>query len=681
MSDPELSSTTNEAGRTQPAVTGRVNSPGTPPMPSKITAVWANTGEDKVLRGETRASSGASVINSTWDGRGIKLFAAKNETTNFNLILEAKTSDAVAVSVQFSKLTGPNGVVISSPPPDASKIFEWTDRNIELFYIRYLQINGIASKPSDERVWAANMQRPQPQKPGVGVGGWTDRPGHNGYFPEIAIPMELTPEFSISAGQSQAIWADIYVPKRVPAGEYNGTLTVSEGAKVTHTVPVTLTVANFTLPDKPALKNILAFEDGLLGPRVTGVAWVGPGTPEYAKTERVESTAYMLAHRAGIDLIGDNLDKFTQIGPNALAASALTGSLYTPAKGYGGRGLETGNQVYSIFTYGGLGNAKGGFWGPATEATVKSNAAAWDEWFKKKAPSVERFIYLGDELTDAANMTRIDQQASWIRELNLPIKTFVTNFFNNAVAHEPNVDIVANTALDNFGGTALGDNRVLMPQAVATIQHKPRGEAWWYNGNPPYMGYPGEIEDDGLSPRVTQWAIWKKKLDGYFFWDSTYYVDTQTGGGKLDVFNEARTFGWSMRNTDPVFGISDPYLDNGNGVLFYPGTDTVYPKSNYHQLGVFSSIRLKFWRRGIEDYDYLVMANAVNPTATAAIVNKLVPAVLWDIQSLGGYTMTPIEWSTKPDDWESAREQLANIIQSSKPRPSAQATAIRPDRH
>ena len=263
-------------------------------------------------------------------------------------------------------------------------------------------------------------------------------------------------------------------------------------------------------------------------------------------------------------------------------------------------------------------------------------------------------------------MSLANSTAGWVNSLGLTTKTFVTNSFNLAASNEPNVNVVANTSLD-VNPYSLGDNRTVMAAAVSTIKAHAGSEAWWYNGSRPWMGNPQETEDDGLSPRSSQWSVWKKQLTGYFFWDSTYYNDTQTGGGVIDVFNNAVTFGAGSQASDPLFGLSDPALGNGNGVLFYPGTDTVYPASNYNQIGMFASLRLKYWRRGIQDYDYIALANSINPAATAAIVAGIMPQTLWDLFSLGGYTNIPINWPTNPDTWEAARASLAAIIGNGPP--------------
>ncbi len=61
------------------------------------------------------------------------------------------------------------------------------------------------------------------------------------------------------------------------------------------------------------------------------------------------------------------------------------------------------------------------------------------------------------------------------------------------------------------------------------------------------------------------------------------------------------------------------------------------------------------------------MAAKVNPQAVAALVQKMVPKVLWenDVADPADPTwvLAPISWSTDPDDWESARRKLARIIE------------------
>jgi hypothetical protein len=172
-------------------------------------------------------------------------------------------------------------------------------------------------------------------------------------------------------------------------------------------------------------------------------------------------------------------------------------------------------------------------------------------------------------------------------------------------------------------------------------------------------------DDDGVDLREIPWGQFKKGIDRWFYWSSVYYDDFQNGRGNLDVFSNAQTFGVAPTD-DPILGETSSTYANGDGVLFYPGTDAVFTSESYGLNGPIASLRLKFWRRGVQDVDYLTMAAAINPTAVAAIVNSVVTSVLWENgvadQSDPTWQLCPLGWPTDPDIWESARAQLAHII-------------------
>src|SRR5258708_5012401 len=196
-----------------------------------LSAAWANEGGDKVTQEELRAtSSPSSVRNSVWDGTTLKLFGGRNEVVNFNLILEA-AGGASNVSVTFNALNGPSGSQITSSSAVGDQVFNYANRNIELFYVRYLQIKGLTTFAYgiyDERHVPKKLQRPWTGG-GIGSGTWTNRPNHDKFYPDIAVPLELVPTFNIGSGQNQSIWCDIYIPRVSPVGVYTCTLTIQEG--------------------------------------------------------------------------------------------------------------------------------------------------------------------------------------------------------------------------------------------------------------------------------------------------------------------------------------------------------------------------------------------------------------------------------------------------------------------
>ena len=628
--------------------------------PSAISAVWANDGEDKVTREELRATLGPRhVANSVWDGTTIRQFAAKNEVVAFNVILEAGGAQASGVSVALSDLVGPGGARIrSNPNRPAAQLFNYTTSEVELFYVRYLQIKGLGV--FTQGLYGIEPQIPQklrlPRVGGVYGGGWVDRPNHDHFYPDIAVPLELVRGFAIAAGQNQSIWADIYVPATAPAGAYAGTFSVSENGISTHQIPVSLTVRNFALPDAPTAKTMVETEHSDVSRRYAGIDYPNPGTPEYALSLQVMQNQRLQAHRHKIALIGDDATQ-AQLGsdrPGADYVGVLSGAAFTAANGYAGPGAGTGSGIYSIGTYGSWQYS----WG-ATQAALIAHTDAWEGWFEANFPGVERFLYLIDE---SSNFAQTEQWANWMANnpgigRNLP--SMATINLRDAVASVPDLGI------PTTGGSTLVANPAAFQADVDAIHaQEPKKRFYMYNGYRPMSGSFG-IEDEGTSLREVPWGQYAKGVDRWFFWEATYYKNYQYGLGDTDVFNVAETFGGPTTfNVD--YGQLGANSSNGDGVLFYPGTDAIFPASSYGVAGPFASLRLKHWRRGIQDADYLALAAAKDSATVQALVKQMVPVILWDIpvgsKADPTWTRSGIHWSDKPDVWEAARARLAHII-------------------
>jgi len=174
------------------------------------------------------------------------------------------------------------------------------------------------------------------------------------------------------------------------------------------------------------------------------------------------------------------------------------------------------------------------------------------------------------------------------------------------------------------------------------------------------------IEDEGVAPRVVGWTHFKHKVGRWFYWESTHYKNTSHVNHETDVFESEWTFGRRNDAMHPKYGETGQGYSNGDGVLFYPGTDRRYPENSYGLNGPIVSLRMKLWRRGIQDADYLTMAAKVDPYAVERIVNRIIPKVLWEIGVTDPkdptYVHTDISWPTDPDRWEEARRELAEII-------------------
>jgi hypothetical protein len=325
------------------------------PAPSHIAQVWANEGGDKVTRDELRAVNDPNAVhNSVWDGTGISLFGARSEVVSFNLVLEASTTDVTGVDVTLTELTGPGGDSITTRPASGDDVFNYVGRNIELFYVRYLEIKGLstdlfyAGYDYDERHIPERCRRPYDAE-GEGSGRWEDRPCHNKFYPEVAVPLELHSPFTILAGTNQSIWGDIYIPKITPAGIYTGIITITEDGALTRQIPISLRVRDFALPDLPNARTMLYLSSENVNDRYLGEdnAYPGPGTPIYNQSLELADRHFQLAHRHKISLI----DEYIEIEHMDDAwTSRLSGELFTAARGYDGVGVGVGNNVYAIGT-------------------------------------------------------------------------------------------------------------------------------------------------------------------------------------------------------------------------------------------------------------------------------------------------------------------------------------------
>jgi hypothetical protein len=628
--------------------------------PTNLTAAWANEGADKVTRDEHRGTTSPSgVTNSSWTGSKIQIWGGRNEVVNFNLILEAATVNAPNVKVTFDTLTGPNGALIRSVGQSGDGVFNWTQRNIELFYLRYLQIQGlslVSYDNYDERHIPKRLERPWTGD-GMGTGTWSNRPDHDKFYPDIAVPLELVPTFAVAAGQNQSIWADVYIPKTAPAGIYQGFVLVTETGKLSYQIPVELVVRGFDLPDVPNSKTMayLGYPD--LGLRYTGLQFPNAGSSQDTLLKLVRDRHFQLAHRHKISLIDQDPGStvWNTDAPRPEWSSRLNGNLFTSAQGYDGPGVGQSNNVYSIGTYGTWS------WMGGTRADMWTHSDAWQNWFNVNAPTTEHFLYLIDE---SSNYPQTEQWAQWIASnpgSGKNLMSFATIPLPTAVSSTPSLNIVASTF--RAGDTATWQN------AYNTFRSAPNKRFYLYNAERPFNGS-FATEDDGVSLRELAWAQYKKGVDRWFFWESTYYNDYQSGRGQTNVFQTAQTFG-AHSGFDAVLGQTGWNYANGDGLLFYPGTDQVYPSDSYGLNGPIASLRLKFWRRGIQDVDYLTLASQVNPAATRQILVTMVPKAFWEYgvtdPSDPTYVRTDISWSIRPDDWEAARQHLANIIETGNP--------------
>ena len=110
-------------------------------------------------------------------------------------------------------------------------------------------------------------------------------------------------------------------------------------------------------------------------------------------------------------------------------------------------------------------------------------------------------------------------------------------------------------------------------------------------------------------------------------------------------------------------GSRGAWRPNHNGVMIFPG-------KYFGADELFPSIRLKAYRRGNTDYEYMFLLKQLGAGAKAdEIVSSVVRRALGqagnDRSKIGAFG----DWSHDPDEWEQARHRLARAVLEAKSKP------------
>ncbi|MBE9566359.1 MAG: DUF4091 domain-containing protein, partial [Proteobacteria bacterium] len=185
-----------------------------------------------------------------------------------------------------------------------------------------------------------------------------------------------------------------------------------------------------------------------------------------------------------------------------------------------------------------------------------------------------------------------------------------------------------------------------------------RGDrVWLYAGHRPET--PADMIDEyGIALRLKPWIGHLCHIPRWFTWESTHWFPNRNerpNDQPKNVFAEPVTF-------DPGYARG---RGNGDGTLFYPGQDQVFPEQDRGYPGPIASIRLKMYRRGVQDVEYMWLAEqAGHGEEVSAMLSELLPAVMWEA---GEYP----SWSNRNAVYERARRQLAELIAAEPPAQAA----------
>lgn len=608
----------------------------TPTPTSTAFNVWAVNDTEKIKKTDLNHSLESNADNEVWDGSDISIFGGKNEIIAFQLILENNSSSTTIddINVTLPALTNGSETIDNSLAEDINDPFNYVGKRIEMFTEHYVYIPD-----RSDRYW-----------------GYSDPPGdYTGWVPDALVPFQAPSgkggvPFSIATESVQAVWVDIFVPPETTAGTYQGTISIDVDGSTTHNIPVQLEVYNFSLSDETHSKNFFWFAP------YEDIDFTDRYGVDFNTTQGllVEGRHYQMAHRHRMNLVHDPSDNwyaanyttaindvFTHM--NAYKKYLVDGSssYFSTVNDYEGPGYQVGNNVYSIGTYT---PARAGFrdYGDYfNEASWQSQSNSWVNWFSSNSLDTEYFFYLPPDEPSASDFSDLIQVMQWIKNGSgvgntLPLLSTIMGFPINATdddIYPSELKLIDYWALDdecgyfhdtededfeNTGtyGKYQGYNNYYAP----FLQSEAQGNKKMVMYNSMYRYYGNwNIDGNTTLARVDPWIFWKYNIDMYYLYHTHSYHNY---AGAVDI--------WTNNGIDERDdGIQTIVYGLGN--LFYPGTDNLYTDSSRGLAGPIASIRMKGWRRGQQDYEYLWLAQqAVNQghlsqSQVDNIVDNIVP--------------------------------------------------------
>jgi hypothetical protein len=535
----------------------------------------------------------------------VQLRAAKNETVAFQLIF--RTGDntrSIEVSIDNSHWLTQAGKPVNE---FAQQIFQ--------AHYHYVGNGAYSWGPKTAVLpWPADYPDALiPQSKACGSESQT-------LFSTISLPA--------TKARNQALWIDTYVPPTIPAGRYQQTLTVKLPDD-TLTIPINLIVFDTTLPDRPSFDAI--------GELYRTYRLEGAGEDPSATQWQVMSHCYQqLAHQHRMVFMertpdiptGKRRDSYIQtFGP------ALTGKLFTAEHGYIGTGQSIPVSVwrtpwpqeYNVTLKAAL-----------DDATLERYTDLSREWAKlvdqQGWGETSFFAYIFDEV-DGPHSGPDTKAAKEIYLAMVHLQMERMQKALDAGAPQRGIDLLwtshANPAswADNADLDLTAKVRLWSPNASAAdpgflAERISEGnKAWFYHSGHPAVGA-HSINASGIEMRTWGVIAARYGLQGNFMW-------------AVNLGSDERPF------AEPSYKPDDDRF--GNGVMVYPGNQL--DKIGFDKApGPIPSMRLKAWRRGLQDAELFLLAKEQDPVAADMLIEAMIPAALADAEGKAQWPQDPAAW-------------------------------------
>lgn len=541
--------------------------------------VWTVTETRHVLRSEAPGKSTAA-----------KLGAARNDWTSFQILIRSEMPVG-GVGLEPAELNGPGHAVLGKS-------------NFRLYRQHQLHIEtGTHRNETFKPDWY-----PDPLIPFVNPLTGKRLEGAR----ITAVPFDLPAE------QTQGFWVDVYVPPDMVPGEYRGLFRVTTSGGSATTVPVSLTIWSFTLPQTPTL--VTEFGSPGMGDYYHQLAKKA-GEPEAVDWAAVEMQCNRLLkeHCFNATPPSEMLTPKLQPDGSFKIPSAQVRALKEFINSYHVNALQTPHPSGVIKD-------------PEKEPnTLRAWLAAFDRAARDLDSPILFYTYLRDEPNTLEDYRYVQKWGRAVRAAKSVVKVLVVE----QPWTEPGFDGADSSWGDLYGAVDIWCPLFSLHRQESAAKRQALGETiWTYTAlcqGPPTPWW--HIDFPLLNYRVPAWMAWRDGMKGLLYWGGmSYWNQTEDPWTKAPFYTG---------NGQPQQGEKD-IIFQGEGSLVYPARDVGYD-------GIVPTIRLKALRDSIEDYEYLSFLKRLGKATDAQRI----------VRSL---TQSFFQWNKDPAAYEQARAQLAEMI-------------------
>ncbi len=483
--------------------------------------VWVTHGTTRVLPSDPPGEE-----------REVKICAARNEYEPFQIIVRGEGETLEAVTLEASPLKSSRGDVIETS-------------RLTFFREHYVYIR----RPSDGCQTSPGLY-PDALIPFVSPIDGRDLKLKDAESNQPGAKYDATP-CTIYPGFNQPFWVDVFVPAKAPAGEYEGSITVKARRREPVSVPVRLTVWDFSLPETPTVKSHFGSFGRIL-------KWFD----EKPNTERARAIER----------------RFCEMMAEHRITPPVPSHLYPGVKEDGGidpsRSHESLKEFMTSLRVNAFPMRFPSFEDPlgVNREKGKRFLSSTFEYLKENGWADGAYVYILDEPNDAEAYEQVRKRAALVHEANPKIKVLCTE---QTKTSNPSWG-------DLYGAVDIWVPLWPLHDEETAAKRRAAGEELWsYTAlcQGPSQSLWWQMDLPVLNYRIALWTNYRYHIIGLLYWT---------------------TVCWDQ--------VKDPWLDqpsfrlafNAEGALLYPGSDAGFD-------GHVASIRLKNIREGMEDYEYFAL--------------------------------------------------------------------------